>query len=221
MEQVWYAGYGSNLAWARFRCYLQGGRPEGAARTLPGATDPADPLDMQPITLDGSVYFAWHSPTWGGGIAFYDPDAGGTSLGRAYLVTAAQFVDVATQEMHREPTGDPLDLVALMDAGRLVLGPGRYETLHVVGEIGNQPVVTFTSSVHDEMPLNAPRAAYLTTMARGLAETHGLDASAITSYLLGRPGCALGWTHDDVAALVSAALTAQGNSTATKGGLPG
>lgn len=32
---VWYAAYGSNLAAARFRCYVVGGRPAGAARTYP------------------------------------------------------------------------------------------------------------------------------------------------------------------------------------------
>ena len=80
------------------------------------------------IELDGSVYFGWESPTWGGGIAFYDPDAGGTSLGVAYLITAAQFADVATQEMRRDPIGDPLDLMALIieassEAGDVVWEP--------------------------------------------------------------------------------------------------
>ncbi len=206
IEHVWYAGYGSNLDWRRFRHYLRGGRPDGAARDLPGAHDPADPLQRRPVELAGSVYFAWESPTWGGGIAFYDPAAGGTSLGLAYLVTAGQFADVATQEMHRDPTGDPLDLVALVAAGRLVLGPGRYETLHVVGEIDDVAVVTFTSSVHDEMPLNPPLPAYLSTMARGLATAHGLDTAAVIDYLLDRPGCRPAWSRDALTGLVTAAL---------------
>ena len=149
------------------------------------------------------MYFGWESPTWGGGIAFYDPDAGGTSLGVAYLITAGQFADVATQEMHRDPTGDPLDLVALVAAGRLVLGPGRYETLHVVGEIDGAAVVTFTSSVHDEMPLNPPQA-YVTTMASGLVDAHGLRVDEAVDYLLARPGCTPYWTREDLRRAVSA-----------------
>ena len=206
MDHVWYAAYGSNLDWPRFSLYLRGGRPEGARREFPGAHDDTDPVDVQPVELDGSVYFAWDSPTWGGGIAFYDPQARGTSLGRAYLVTVNQFADVATQEMHREPSGDPLDLVDLVAEGSSVLGPGRYETLHVVGEIDGVPVVTFTSSVHDEGEANAPRPAYLATMARGLADSHGLAADDVTDYLLERPGCTPGWTRTTLTPVVDAAL---------------
>ena len=126
----------------------------------------------------------------------------------AYLVTAAQFADVATQEMHRDPTGDPLDLEALLAAGRLVAGPGRYETLHVVGELDAIPIVTFTSSVHDAMSLNAPRPAYVQTMARGLAAEHRLSADAIVDYLLARPGCTPGWTRNRLLDEVTGALPA-------------
>jgi hypothetical protein len=206
MEQVWYAAYGSNLSWSRFRHYLQGGRSDGAARVLPGARDPSEPLRRQPVELSGSVYFAWESPTWGGGIAFYDPDADGTSLGHAYLVTAEQFADVATQEMHRDPTGDPLDLETLVAAGRLVLGPGRYQTLHVVGEIDGLPIVTFTSSVHDEMPLNPPRPAYVTTMASGLLDAHRLSVDEAVDYLLARPGCTPHWNRTDMTTVVASVV---------------
>ncbi len=206
MDSVWYASYGSNLSWARFRCYLRGGRPDGAARVLPGARNRADPTGDQPILLDGAVSFAWESPTWGGGIAFYDPDGEGRTYGRAYQLTLEQFADVASQEMHREPSGDPFDLIALASTGSLELGPGRYETLHVVGEIDEVPVVTFSSHPSDELTLNAPRPAYVTMMARGLAEAHGLDGVAIIDYLLARPGCHPSWTRDDLADVVRAAL---------------
>ncbi len=208
MDRVWYAGYGSNLSWTRFSCYLRGGRPDGAARVLPGARNPADPTGDMSVVLDGSVSFAWESPTWGGGIAFYDPDAEGTTYARAYQLTVEQFADVASQEMHRQPTGDPLDLIALAATGSLELGLGRYETLHVVGDIDEVPVVTFSSHHSDELTLNAPRPAYVTMMARGLSEAHGLDGTAIIEYLLTRPGCRPGWTRRDLADVVSAALSA-------------
>ncbi len=205
MEQVWYASYGSNMMLERFRYYLHGGRPVDATRDYPGARDRSEPAGAEPVELAGSVYFAWESPTWGGGIAFYDPDAGGTSFGRAYLVTTSQFADVAAQEMHRAP-GHDLDLTDLLAHGRAVLGPGRYESLHVVGEIAGVPIVTFTASwVDTEIPLNAPVAAYLRMMARGLAETHGWETAAIVDYLLDRPGCRPTWTRDTLTAALDTA----------------
>ncbi len=187
---LWYAAYGSNMASDRFGCYLAGGCPPGAARTYPGARDRTLPRDARPVRLDGSVYFAWESPTWGGGIAFYDPEAPGASIGVAYRLSLGQFSDVAAQEMHREPGAD-LDLTALWDTGRHVLGPGRYESLHVVGRIEELPVVTFTAS--EAPPLNPPVPAYLATMARGIVETHGWSADEIVGYLLSRPGAAEAW----------------------------
>ena len=70
----------------------------------------------------------------GDGLAYrvYDPDREGRSAGVAYRLTLSQFSDVAAQEMRRDPGAD-LDLDRLWDTGRHVLGPGRYESLHVVG----------------------------------------------------------------------------------------
>ena len=89
--QVWYACYGSNLRRDRFLCYVQGGRPEGARRSHPGARNRTAPADDRPMTLPGSIVFGWDSPTWGGGIAFYDAGAEGATLARAYLVTDQQL----------------------------------------------------------------------------------------------------------------------------------
>lgn len=197
MERVWYAAYGSNLSAARFSHYLRGGRPDGAVRDYPGARDRSAPLADRPITLTGQVYFAWDSPTWGGGIAFYDPAAAGTSAGRAWLVTTGQFSDVASQEMHR-PVGRDLPLGELFrESSTAVLGPGRYETLHVVGEIDAVPVVTFTASwAHRDVSLNAPVAGYLRVMATGLRQAHGWDTAAVCRYLLDRPGVRPYWDEE-------------------------
>lgn len=196
---LWYAAYGSNMARDRIGCYLTGGRPPGAARTYPGARDATVPRDVRPVRLAGEVYFAWESPTWGGGIAFYDPDREGRSAGVAYRLTLSQFSDVAAQEMRRDPGAD-LDLDRLWETGRHVLGPGRYESLHVVGRIDDLPVVTFTAST--ALPPNPPEAAYLATMARGLADAHGWAPGEIADYLLRRPGLGDGWNHGSLTALV-------------------
>ncbi|MEJ7831641.1 MAG: histone deacetylase [Nocardioides sp.] len=193
MHGIWYAAYGTNMERDRLGCYLAGGCPRGASRTYVGARDRTLPTEMRPVELAGSVYFAWESPTWGGGIAFYDPVGEGRSVGRAYLLTPGQLADLHAQEMHREP-GTDLDLTDLLADGSTVLGPGRYESLHVVGEIEDAPVVTFTSSWQaHEIPYNAPVAAYLSTMARGLAEGWGWTTDQTVDYLLERPGIGPTW----------------------------
>lgn len=193
MDALWYAAYGTNMSQDRLGCYLAGGRPPGASRSYVGARDRTLPTEMRPVELTGSVYFAWESPTWGGGIAFYDPSGEGTSAGRAFLLTSGQLSDLHAQEMHRAP-GTDLDLTGLAAEGSAVLGPGRYESLHVVGRLDGAPVVTFTSSWRaDEIPYNAPVAAYLSTMARGLAEGWSWGPDQIIDYLLARPGIGDAW----------------------------
>lgn len=203
-DTVWYAAYGSNLALERFRCYLHGGCPPGATRTYPGSREPADPLAVRMCTLPGGLAFAWESPTWGGGIAFYDAAAPGAALARAYLLTAGQLADVLEQEMWRGP-GAELDLDVLVRDGMHTVGPGRYETLHLVGEIDGRPVVTFTAPDVDALGLRPPADAYVATIARGLCEAHALSQTAVVDYLLGCRG--IGRTRDELDALVAAEWT--------------
>jgi hypothetical protein len=198
---IWYASYGSNMSADRLACYLTGGRPPGATRTYPGARDPNLPTDVRPLELAGCVYFAWHSPTWDGGIAFYDPEGPGSSVGRAYRLRLGQLSDLLEQEMHREP-GIDHDLTELLAEGVAVVGDGRYESMHVVGELDAEPVVTFTSPerIH-AVDHNEPSAAYLATMARGLVDGHGWDAERVARYLLDRPGIG-SWDAEAIGELV-------------------
>lgn len=84
-----------------------------------------------------------------------------------------------------------------------VLGPGRYETLHLVGEIDEVPVVTFTASwEHCEIDVNAPAAAYVKTIANGLAESHGWETDEICDYLLDRPGTKPTWTRQTLRTVI-------------------
>jgi hypothetical protein len=202
-DTVWYAAYGSNLDPDRFRCYLVGGCPPGAARTYPGAREPGEPLDDRPFRMDGRVAFAWRSPTWGGGVAFHEPKADGETLARAYLVTAAQFADVLEQEMGREPGVDH-DLDEVLAGGRQAVGPGRYETVHLVGELDGRPVLTFSSPDVEPLGLRSPAPAYVATMARGLRDAHALEDVEIADYLLDCPGAAQEWTRASLLDLLAA-----------------
>ncbi|MET8544739.1 histone deacetylase [Kitasatospora sp. NPDC004799] len=199
---VWYVAYGSNLHAARLACYLRGGRPDGGAQEHPGCRDRRPPRRTVATALPGSLYFAGRSLTWGGGSAFYDPDLPGEVPCRAYLLTVGQFSDVAAQEMRRSP-GTDLDLAPVLTAGRVELGPGRYETLLHVGELDGHPLLTFTASWGVAgAELNAPAPPYLRTLAAGLAESHGWGPWRAAGYLATRPGAAGHWTPRAVAALL-------------------
>lgn len=201
-DRVWYASYGSNLSRQRFLHYVRGGRPVDTARVYPGARDASLPAAERALTVPGGILFGLESRVWGGGMAFYDADAPGQTLMRAYLVTVQQLSDIVAQEMHRE-VGADLDLAAVLEHGRVVLGPGRYETLHLVGTHDGAPVVTFTSSDPGSIVPSPPRPAYLRMIARGLREAHLLDDDELVAYLLARPGVHGAWDETRLTALLA------------------
>lgn len=182
-ELVWYVAYGSNLCAARFSCYLGGGIPPGAAWDYPGCRDRRPARESMSLLLPGSLYFAGESSVWTGGMALYDHETPGPTFGRGYLITAEQFADVAAQEMHQAP-GEPLDLADVLATGRHQFGPGRYETLVLLGRQGGHPMLTFTAPGRStDVAHTAPAAAYLRMIATGLAEMHNLTAEQIAAYL--------------------------------------
>jgi hypothetical protein len=187
MSHVWYVSYGSNMSAARLACYLGGGCPPGGSKPHPGARDTTLPARSVPVDLPGTTYFAGESPQWGGGVAFYDHETPGFTAARGYLVTAAQFADIAAQEMHRVPReGDPLEQVVLepLTGGRHVAGPGRYETLCEVGSYDGRPLLTFTAPHGaDHVEHRHPAPAYLDTIALGLRESRGWHADQVATYL--------------------------------------
>jgi hypothetical protein len=216
---AWYVAYGSNLDRTRLGCYLAGGRAAGAARSHPGCRDRRAPTAERAVTMPGTVYFAWESPTWTGGIAFYDPGpgcAGGAgsaeAQGQAYLLTAGQVADLLTQEMHREPAAvaqpglDPdLDLDAVLAGETLVLGPGRYERVQPLPPIEGLPALTFTAPWGcGDVPLTAPAPGYLRVLGRGLAATRGWPPARSAAYLASRPGAAGAWSAAEVEEVLAA-----------------
>lgn len=199
---MWYVAYGSNLASQRFGCYLAGGRPPGGARTYTGCRDRSPARADRPVRLPGGIYFALTSRVWGGGMAFYDPNLPGETAARAYLLSRSQFADVLAQEMHREVGGD-LPLSEVLATGRQRIGPGRYETVVKVGEADGHPMLTFTTPDGlARAELNAPSAAYLAMLGRGLRESHGWTAERSAEYLTARPGAHGHWSARQIAALI-------------------
>ena len=106
---VWYVAYGSNLSQDRFACYLQGGQPAGARRTLSrmSATGPRHGRSSACGSRAASR-FGGLSRVWGGGLAFLDTEAGdGEVVARGYLIGTDQLDEVHSWERRydRRSTG--------------------------------------------------------------------------------------------------------------------
>jgi hypothetical protein len=185
---LWYVSYGSNMQAERLACYLGGGTPAGLGRGQPGCRDTSPPLAARGCLMPGGLYFATESPVWGGGRAFYDPGLLIGTAARAYLITAAQFADIAAQEMYRRPGAD-LDLRGVLATGRARLGSGRYETLLHLGDHDGHPMLTFTAPWTSAAVEHVrPSESYLRVLAAGLREAHGWKAGRIARYLASRAG---------------------------------
>jgi len=197
-HRVWYAAYGSNLHWPRFRCYLQGGRACGSARVHAPCADRRPPLAEAATTLPFPLLFAGTSRTWGGGSAFLDVrrrDA--STLARLYLVTDEQFAAVVSAEArHRVRLPSP-------GAGAppwFRVAPGTYGIVVACGQRYGIPVMSLSG-----MPGGAttapPRPSYLGTIAAGLRAAHGLSPRGVADYLAPVPGVAGHYPRDELVAL--------------------
>ena len=210
-QRIWYVTYGSNLAMARFRCYLAGGRPAGAAREYAGCRDPSDPVRSEGVEVSGGIVFAGESGVWGGGMAFFDRALPGVAACRAHLITTDQFGDVAAQERRRAPGGEfARDLAGLLpDVETMVAtGTGHYETVVRLGELDGAPMFTITHHDVSSLRLRAPAAAYLRWISIGLREAHAYDDARIARYLMAAPGIAGDWTEEQVHELSRTAYAA-------------
>lgn len=204
-DRVWYAAYGSNIERERFRLYLDGGTHPLTGRVTPGCRDRTGPADDRAIELPHPVLFARHSLGWDGAIAFLDSDTPGRALGRAWLITPDQLLDVMAQECGREPGTMPEG--ALHDIGPdrhtvAAVPEGWYGRLVWCGDLDGVPILTCTAdwALRDEVPA-PPSSTYLSTIARGLAEL-GHPRRRIVDYLGGLAGVQPTWTPTDIGALV-------------------
>lgn len=191
-DAVWYAAYASNLLAERLRCYLAGGRPEGARRTYVGGRDPSPPTADRLLTLPGRLVFAGRSRVWGGALAFYDPAPASRVVTRIYRITFGQLSDLVAQEASH-PVGH--NLTPAGTEGEPWPTPSSvYESVVDLGEIDGHPVFTLTSL----RPLEPapPSTPYLRTILRGLEEVWPSSAHDRVTYLLGAGGVTPTWSRE-------------------------
>ncbi|MDR9458342.1 MAG: hypothetical protein RI572_13135 [Salegentibacter sp.] len=190
-QKVWYACYGSNLLEERFRCYIGGGQPEGAHRIYPGCTNKTFPTRTKGLIINREMYFAKISKTWsGGGAAFIksDFDKNVETLGRMYLITRQQFIDLVQQEIKFEGEFD-INLEKVIEEGSLDMkNDSWYGQIIYLGDEEGHPIFTFTNEEYLENEINAPNEHYLKIIIEGLKQTYKLSPSEIQKYLENKTG---------------------------------
>src|SRR5579859_2057184 len=190
-KYVWYASYGSNILEERFLCYIQGGQPDGSAKTYNGCNDKSLPVDSEEIYICSELYFAKKSKSWdNGGVGFiridFEPQR--QTLGRMYLITREQFVDVVRQETNNKELPS-IDFEKAIANGSFVYSElSWYGNLIYLGIREEFPIFTFTN--HENIAqINKPSKNYLRTIIRGIKESYThLSNEEIVTYLISKQG---------------------------------
>lgn len=153
MSKVWYACYGSNISFERFRYYITGGTYKLTGKEYKGCRDSTPPTESAPILIPYEMYFGNASSSWDGcGVAFLDISRPSVVLGRAYLITDEQFKNVHCQE----------------GASSM-----WYDKIVDLGIYRGYPIKTFTNSIRQQE--NPPSAAYLRVIEQGMRELLGAE----------------------------------------------
>lgn len=211
-EHIWYASYGSNLLEDRFLCYIQGGKPEGSVKSYSGCKDKTLPAQNEEILINAEMYFAKNSKNWeNGGVAFIQTNfnEGMQTLGRMYLITIEQFIDVIKQEIDFE--GEiTIDFDKTIKDGSLVFKEGSwYGNIIYLGNHNDTPIFTFTHQVNIST-ITKPSVKYLNTIIRGIHETYSrLNTTEIVDYLISKPGIASNYSKLDLEKLVKSLIPFQ------------
>lgn len=188
---IWYASYGSNLLLERFLCYIKGGQPTGSSNVYDGCRNKSLPTKNSQITIPHELYFAHEANGWQrGGVGFIknERDESCQTLGRMYLITEEQFIDVVRQE-NLDDAPLEIDFNKAKREGSLIVKDGAwYGNPLCLGEKDNSPIFTFTSQTYLDDKINSPSEAYLSTIARGIKETHGMSDKEIDAYFQGIEG---------------------------------
>lgn len=202
---VWYASYGSNLSRDRFLCYILGETPKGSSQKEVGCRDKTLPRKDKPIRIPHPLYFSMHAAKWDhGGVAFLDASQSEAStLGRMYLITREQFIDVVKQEntIHTDFTLHFEDIMN-QPKGVDVLDTWYGKILHI-GEEEGYPIFTFTAPWrYKDVKPSRPSKSYLSTLILGYKETYSMQTMDIVDYLITKPGIFETYTFDELVELI-------------------
>jgi hypothetical protein len=188
----------------RFLCYIKGGQPNGSKTTHTGCNDKSLPGRNEQISIPRELYFANNSESWGGGgVAFLktkiNPQQ--STLGRMYLITPGQFIDVVKQEIDFEGNLI-LNFEEVIQQGSLVfMKTTWYGQLIYLGDQEGSSIFTFTSDL-DITPSNKPSQSYLKTIIEGIKETYNLNTLEIVNYLKSKNGIENNYTIEEIRSII-------------------
>jgi hypothetical protein len=177
---VWYAAYGSNLSFKRFKRYLAKCRND------------SEPIKNKPIIIPHQLYFAKSSEKWKNkGVAFIKSKVTDSrdnqTKGRIYLITKEQFNDI----FHQENSKNKYNIFninyeqIIREQQIIVPGTGWYTRIIYLGTEEEYPIFTFTSPISDnQIEKNLPSITYQSYIISGLKETYpSMNMKSICNYL--------------------------------------
>jgi len=199
-DKVWYACYGSNLLEERFLCYIRGGQPAGAKTVYGGCVDKTLPSESEDMHINCELYFARASKNWdNGGVAFIRTTSNPTvsTMGRIYLITKGQLIDIAKQETK---TVSDLEIdfnKAILEGAHLFKEKSWYGNLLYIGQHNDYPLFTLTNE-SDNQPETKPSIGYLKTICLGIKQTHGFEDAIILDYLKSKRGISGNYADEEL-----------------------
>ena len=184
-DPIWYVAYGSNLLADRFESYILGCGDDAVWGGHRGSADATLPADDRQVVVPYPVYFGGHSRRWDGACCFCPVEPLGDDrlpvVGRAWLVTWGQMVDIVAQENGIPTSAATLpDLVPEPGAAVRVLD-GVIDLLLGMDDIDGRPACTLASS--NLLPAAPPSPSYRWVMAAGMAEM-GLSPEVAERHLV-------------------------------------
>ncbi|WP_158825764.1 hypothetical protein [Mucilaginibacter lacusdianchii] len=187
-DYVWYVSYGSNLLKERFLIYINGGKFPGSTAVYLGCKNKSLPKDCQDIYINSELYFARTSKSWNGAVAFIRTQfsAKEITLGRMYLITKEQFIDIVKQENSIKNDLD-IDFNNVINKQSSIISNGFYGNILFIGNQDNYPMFTFTNKEDIQEP-KRPTKEYLSAIIRGIKQTFGYNNEIIFDYLTSKKG---------------------------------
>lgn len=156
-----------------------------------GCTDKTLPTESEEIYIKSELYFANKSKSWNGsGVGFIKTDFGESkmTLGRMYLITKEQFIEVVKQETNYKEELN-IDFEKAQQSGSLIFREKSwYGNLLYLGEKNGNPIFTFTNERNLTDKINAPSKEYLSMIISGIKETYNLSEIEIKEYFEGMLG---------------------------------
>jgi len=202
MNMLWYAAYGSNVNRERLLEYIRGGRSRFNGINYPGCRNKQDPIRDYAIAINRELYFGRTADAWGGAVAFVRPEQSKSqTLGRAYLITEEQFLDLACQENGRKPgdpelrfhyefsSKNPESYFNPADPSRAA-GPTAqwYGRVLLLGTRESWPVFTITAEWPGYADVNPPGRAYVRCIADGIGQLGRISHKALVEYFISKVG---------------------------------